>query len=231
MSKKYIEILTLLCVAHLEVKDVHKSYGARHILSGVNLRARSGEIVLIHGPSGVGKTTLLNIISGIDLPDRGKVLLDGVNLAGLSEDHRAKLRLRKIGLVFQNTALIEDLNVMENIALPLKLAGRKWKERVNELLHYFGIDSLKYEYPHSLSGGERQRVEIARALANNPEMLIADEPTSNLDDDNAARLLELLERIREDMGTIIIIATHDVRMKDMGERRYLLKEGKLHEIQ
>jgi len=229
MSKKYIEILTLLSVSYLEAINIHKTYGTRKILNGVNFRASGGETVIIQGPSGAGKTTLLNIISGIDLPDKGKVSLNGINIVRMDEDKRAKLRLENIGLVFQESTLIEDLNILENIALPLKLAGKRWKEKVTELVRYLGIEKLKYEYPHSLSRGEKQRVEIARALANDPQILILDEPTSNLDDLNAFKVMELLQKIREDMGTLIIIATHDVRITNIGDKHYFLKEGKLYE--
>jgi len=216
-------------VSYLKALNIQKFYGSRKILSNLSFTVEKGEVVIIEGPSGAGKTTLLNIISGIDLPDGGRVLLDGMNITRMSEDERARVRLKKIGIIFQSSALIEDLNVMENIALPLKLAGRKWKERVFDLLKYFGIEHLKYSYPESLSGGEKQRVEIARALANEPEILIADEPTSNLDDDNARNLVALLRKINRETGTSIIIATHDVRLKNLEGKRYLLKEGRLYE--
>ena len=213
----------------LRAIDIEKYYGTRRILRGVNLDVAQGEIVLIEGSSGNGKTTFLNIISGIDLPTKGKVLFENEDITKLSEDERAKLRLEDIGIVFQSSALIDDLTVMENIALPLKLAGKKWRERVKELIGYFNLGRVKYSFPNALSGGERQRVEIARALANNPKVLIADEPTSNLDDTNAHLVAQLITRVREDLKTTVVIASHDVRIKNLGDRKYILEKGVLHE--
>ena len=228
-SKEYIRILTLLPVLILRAINIEKYYGPRRILRNVNLNVAQGEIALIEGSSGNGKTTLLNILSGIDLPDRGSVIFQGTDITKLSEDERAKLRLENIGIVFQVSALIDDLNVMENIALPLKLAGKKWKERVKELVKYFNIEHIKHSFPNALSGGEKQRVEIARALANNPKILIADEPTSNLDDANALRVAQLIIRIREELNTTVVIASHDLRIKNLGDKKYILEKGVLHE--
>jgi len=216
-------------VVHILAKEVWKTYGTRVVLKGVNLTVDRGDIIIIRGPSGIGKTTLLNILTGIDLPDKGKVLIDNENIVKMSENDRAKLRLNKIGLIFQTANLIDDLNVIENIALPLKLAGKKWKERVNELLEYLKIEDVKYAFPTSLSGGEQQRVAIARALANKPEILVADEPTSNLDDKNTENIVNLIRRINKDMGVTIIIATHDPRTDTLNAKRYTMKEGLLYE--
>jgi len=228
-SKNYIPLLNLLSVSHLSVRNVWKTYGSRKILKGINLDVEKGGIVIIRGPSGIGKTTLLNIITGIDLPDRGEVLIDDENIVKMNENDRARLRLNKIGLIFQTANLIDDLNVIENIALPLKLAGKKWKERVNELLEYLKIEEVKYAFPSSLSGGEMQRVAIARALANEPEILVADEPTSNLDDENTENIVNLIKKINRDMNVTIIIATHDPRMEGLNAKKYVMKEGRLYE--
>ncbi len=216
-------------MAQIEVRNLWKSYGTKTILRDVNFSAESGDIILIRGPSGIGKTTFLNMLSGIDLPDKGEVIVDGVDITKMDENERAKLRLEKMGIIFQTSNLIDDLNVVENIALPLKLAGKKWRDRVNELLKYFGIEHLKYSFPNSISGGEQQRVAIARAVANNPEILVADEPTSNLDDENTENIVRLIKRINEDMGVTVIIATHDPRISHLGKRSYFMEGGTLHE--
>jgi len=228
-SKNYIPLLNLLIVVHISARNIWKTYGTRKVLKGVNLNVKRGNIVIIRGPSGIGKTTLLNILTGIDLPDKGEVLIDDENIVKMDENQRAKLRLNKIGLIFQTANLIDDLNVIENIALPLKLAGKKWKKRVDELLKYLKIEDVKYSFPTSLSGGEMQRVAIARALANEPEILVADEPTSNLDDENTENIVNLLKRINSDMGVTIIIATHDPRIDTLNAKRYTMKEGVLYE--
>ncbi len=184
---------------------------------------------MIRGPSGIGKTTFLNILSGIDLPDKGKVIIDSKDITKMNENERAKFRLNKIGVIFQSMNLIEDLSVIENIALPLKLAGKEWKKRVNELLKYMNIEDIKHSFPTALSGGEMQRVAIARAIANEPEILIADEPTSNLDDENTENIVNLLKKINKEMNMSIIIATHDPRMENLEGKKYFMKEGKLYE--
>ena len=199
-------------MSQIEVKNVSKSFGKKKVLDSVSFDVDKGKILLIEGPSGIGKTTLLNIMAGIDHPDEGTVMIDGEDIFKMNEDKRAKFRLEKMGVIFQQMNLIEDLNVMENIALPLKLAGKKWKDRVDELLKYMKIENLKYEMPSSLSGGEMQRCAIARAIANDPEILIADEPTSNLDNENTKNISDLFMRINKEMGTTIIIATHDPRI-------------------
>ncbi len=203
-------------MALVEVREVSKTFGKRKVIDSISFDVDKKSILLIEGPSGSGKSTLLHIIAGIDSPDSGTVLIDGKDIFALTEDKRAKFRLKKIGIIFQNFNLIEDLNVMENIALPLKLAGKRWKDRVEELLKYLNIEHLKYEMPNSLSGGEMQRCAIARALANEPEIIIADEPTSNLDDENTNNISSLFKKINSELGTTMIIATHDPRIINMG---------------
>ncbi len=211
----------------IEVKEIVKKYGDKTVLDKISLSVERGEIVLIEGESGVGKTTLLNIISGIDLPDEGSVFIDGKNIVKMSEDERAKLRLNMIGIIFQTYNLIEELNVEENIALPLRLAGKKWKEKVEELMEFLDISDLKGKRINMLSGGERQRVAIARALANDPRIILADEPTSNLDDRNTERVIEIFRRIREKYNATIVIASHDPRIVKFIDKKYLLENGKL----
>ncbi|AGB05234.1 ABC-type antimicrobial peptide transport system, ATPase component [Aciduliprofundum sp. MAR08-339] len=214
---------------YLNVSNVSKTYGSYMVLRRVNLNVDRGYIVMIKGQSGVGKTTLLNIISGLEIPDEGSVKIENIEITKLSENERAKFRLQRIGIIFQSTNLIDDLTVMENVALPLKLAGKRWKERVEDLLEYFGIKEKMHSFPSSLSGGEMQRVAIARALANDPELLIADEPTSNLDDENTENIVELMKKINKELGVTIILATHDPRLEKLNARKYIMKEGSLYE--
>ncbi len=214
---------------HIQALNINKSYGRKKVLENTTLKVEKGKIIIIEGPSGVGKTTFLNILSGIDSPDNGKVLIDNKDIFEMNENKRAKFRLNKIGIIFQDINLIEDLNVMENIALPLKLARKKWEEKVDELVRYLKIEDLKYSMPSSLSGGEIQRCAIARAIANEPEIIIADEPTSNLDDENTENIMKLIEDINNRMGTTVIIASHDPRVNYKDGKRFLLEGGKLHE--
>ncbi|WP_337954319.1 ABC transporter ATP-binding protein [Aciduliprofundum sp. MAR08-339] len=216
-------------MVYLNVSNVSKTYGSYMVLRRVNLNVDRGYIVMIKGQSGVGKTTLLNIISGLEIPDEGSVKIENIEITKLSENERAKFRLQRIGIIFQSTNLIDDLTVMENVALPLKLAGKRWKERVEDLLEYFGIKEKMHSFPSSLSGGEMQRVAIARALANDPELLIADEPTSNLDDENTENIVELMKKINKELGVTIILATHDPRLEKLNARKYIMKEGSLYE--
>ncbi len=209
----------------IEVKGISKTYGTRKIFDSLSFSMEKGEILIVEGQSGRGKTTLLHIMAGLDEPDEGTVIIDGTDIFRLSENQRAKFRLEKIGIVFQQINLIEDLNVMENIALPLKLAGKRWKERVDELLKYMKIEDLKYQMPSALSGGEMQRCAIARAIANSPEIVIADEPTSNLDDENTRNIGDLFLKINRELGTTIVVATHDPRIHYITKNVLSLERG------
>ncbi|NPA75870.1 MAG: ABC transporter ATP-binding protein [Euryarchaeota archaeon] len=214
---------------YIRAVDISKTFGTRKILDGASINVNKGEIVLIEGPSGIGKSTFLHILAGIDTPDSGKVIVEGTDIFALNEDRRAKFRLEKMGIIFQQMNLIDDLTVEENIALPLKLAGKKWKERVDELVRYLKIEEVRHAMPASLSGGELQRCAIARALANEPDILIADEPTSNLDNENTQNIGALFKKINKEMKVTLIIATHDPRIEFIGTKKYLLREGRLHE--
>jgi|Deesub1362A_J573_1020465.scaffolds.fasta_scaffold02848_6 ABC-type lipoprotein export system ATPase subunit len=215
----------------LRAENLWRRFEGRDVLKGLSLSVERGDMVLIQGPSGVGKTTLLNILAGLDIPDRGEVYIEGEPIFTMDEDGRARLRLNKIGMVFQDMNLIDDLTVYENIALPLKLARRKWKRRVEYLLDYFGIKDIARKKPYLLSGGERQRVAIARAMANDPPLILADEPTSNLDAENAERVAGMFVRLNESMGTTVVIVSHDPRIGHIGRRRYVLNDGRLEPLE
>jgi len=206
----------------IELLNVYKGYGAIEVLKDVNLKVERGEFIAIRGKSGVGKTTLLKIIGLLEKPDRGEVRLFGADVNRLSEDEKAKLRLHQIGFIFQFFNLIPSLTVLENIELPLALAGVKREERrrrAYELLNHFGLTGLAQRLPENLSGGERQRIAAIRALINSPEIILADEPTSSLDDENSALLMELLSRINRERKVTILLTTIDLyeRLHNKGQ--------------
>ncbi len=219
------------------LRDVWKYYRleSKHVpvLKGVNATIKRSEIVGIHGPSGAGKTTLLKILAGLERPDRGEVVVDGYLLTALDDDALAALRNTVIGFIPQDAGLIDELTVFENIELPLLIAGvdkDERRKRVEELIEYIGLKGKERALPRYLSGGERQRVAIARALANTPSLILADEPTANLDWANAKKVLQLFDKIRRDFGTTIVIVSHDPRVLEFVDRKFLLEDGVLREI-
>ncbi|MBS7627971.1 ABC transporter ATP-binding protein, partial [Candidatus Bathyarchaeota archaeon] len=192
-----------------------------------------GDFVSIRGKSGAGKTTLLRIIGLLELPDKGEVRLFGRSIDGLKDGEKSDIRLHQIGFVFQFFNLIPSLTVLENVELPLALAGVKKQEgrrRALELLEYFGLKGLAERFPDSLSGGERQRIAIIRALANRPKIILADEPSSSLDDENSGLLMDLLARINREEKVAIVLTTTDLYEGLPTKRDYVLKEGLLTEI-
>jgi len=216
----------------IELVDVWKSYGASQVLKGVNLNVREGDFISIRGKSGVGKTTLLKVVGLLEEPNRGEVKLFGRTANGLSDDEKSELRLHHIGFVFQFFNLIPSLTVLENIELPLALAGANRQERrrrARELLEYFGLTSMAERFPDTLSGGERQRIAIIRALANSPKIILADEPTSSIDDENSQLLMELLTKINRERKLTILLTTTDLYERLPANRDFMLKEGCLIE--
>jgi putative ABC transport system ATP-binding protein len=216
----------------IELSDVWKSYGATEVLKNVNLEVKEGDFISIRGKSGAGKTTLLKIVGLLEAPDKGEVKLFGKTVKGLSDDQKSNLRLHNIGFIFQFFNLIPSLTVLENIELPLALAGigkRERGRRAHELLEYFGLTSLAERFPETLSGGERQRIAIIRALANSPKIILADEPTSSIDDENSQLLMELLNKINRERKVTIILTTTDLYERLPTNRDFMLKEGLLIE--
>ncbi len=199
-------------------------------LSGLNLEVKKGEFTAIMGPSGSGKTTLLNVLGCIDKPTSGKVLLDDVDVAALPESELYKIRRKKIGFVFQTFNLLPYLNARENVELPMENTGKPKSERnsrARELLATVGLSGREEHRPQRLSAGEQQRVAIARALANNPAIILADEPTGNLDAKNKQEIVKLLANLNLNQGTTIIVVTHDGRVASHTERILLLSDGKI----
>jgi putative ABC transport system ATP-binding protein len=192
----------------LQIKGLAKRYGQATIFEGVNLELAPGEFVAIVGDSGVGKSTLLNCMAGLDSWDAGQVLLCGQAVNGLGDDARALLRRQHVGFVFQAFHVLPHLDVNQNIALPLMLLGRKEPERVSQLLDALGLSSLGERLPQQLSGGQLQRVAIARALVHRPALLLADEPTGNLDPGTAAQVMDALSAQTRSQGSALVLVTH-----------------------
>ncbi len=198
------------------------------ILDGVDLTLAPGEFVAVLGPSGSGKSTLLALLAGLDRPSSGDVRIDGVNLGDLGEDELALLRRHKLGFVFQSFQLLENLTARENILVPLELAGVSGaRERSDLLLEQVGLAERGHHYPAQLSGGEQQRVALARAFAAQPAILLADEPTGNLDSKTGEHVLELLIELWRDQGTTLVLVTHDERIAERAPRRIHLRDGKI----
>ncbi len=217
----------------ISIENIHKSYlmgkEAVPALRGVSLEIEQGDFVCLMGPSGSGKTTLLNIIGGLDEPSRGHVTIDGENLVAMSENELAYLRLQKMGFVFQNYNLLANFTAHENVEAPMVLSKIGRKERVQRtinLLEKVGLADRAHHYPGELSGGQQQRVAVARALANNPPILIADEVTGDLDSESGAAIMQLLASLNEE-GTTIVFVTHDPRMAEFAHRLIHMYDGKL----
>ena len=218
----------------LKIENLTKTYnlGKRNVqpLTNLNLEVKKGEFTAIMGPSGSGKTTLLNIIGAIDKPTKGKVLLDNVDIANLPESQLYKIRRDKIGFVFQSFNLLPYLNARENVELPMELAGKfkgERSKRAKELLALVGLSGREEHRPNKLSQGEQQRVAIARALANDPAIILADEPTGNLDITNKQEIVKLLANLNLKEGTTIIMVTHDGHVAAHTERMIFLSDGKI----
>ncbi|MCW4045893.1 MAG: ABC transporter ATP-binding protein [Candidatus Bathyarchaeota archaeon] len=220
--------------AVLKLEKLSKTYtlGKRSVpaLSNVNLQVNKGEFVAIMGPSGSGKTTLLNVLGCLDKPTTGTVLLDGVDVVRMPENALYKIRRSKIGFVFQTFNLLPYLNARENVELPMentKTSKTERKQRASELLGMVGLSGREEHRPHRLSAGEQQRVAIARALANNPAIILADEPTGNLDAKNKREIVTLLANLNLKQDTTIILVTHDGQVAAHTERVVLLKDGRI----
>ena len=211
----------------IDVNGVVKIYEGRSaVLDGVTFSVQEREFVAIYGRSGCGKTTLLNMLGGLDRPTSGRIVIDGENIIGLSEDELASMRLRKIGFVFQDYNLLSDLTVRENVGLPLRFSKRTERGQVDELLKKFDIHGISEEKANKISGGEAQRTAIARAMINEPRIILADEPTGNLDVENTEKVIEIFNLVRRDFNTTIVLATHDRDLATYASSKVLISEGK-----
>ncbi|MPY63819.1 ABC transporter ATP-binding protein [Streptomyces spongiae] len=220
----------------VRVENVHRSYGsgaaAVHALRGVSFDVPRGELVALKGRSGSGKTTLLNLVGGLDEPDEGRITVDGLDLSGLGENGLLELRRDRVGFVFQSFGLIPILTAAENVGVPLRLRrtepGER-EERVELLLSLVGLADHAEQRPGELSGGQQQRVAIARALANNPSLLIADEPTGQLDAETGHAVMELLRAVVRSEQVTALVATHDATLLDLADRVLELRDGEIVE--
>jgi len=221
----------------LQVHDVRKSYRMGKVvvpaLRGVSFEVEEGGFLTIFGPSGSGKSTLLHLMGGLDRPDDGEILIDGSNILKLSDSKLAELRLNKIGFVFQFFNLLPRLTALRNVELPLAIAGISEKEtleRGKKMLKFVGLEARENHRPYELSGGEQQRVAIARALITNPKIILADEPTGNLDTKTASEIVQLMRKLNEERKQTFVVVTHDPRVAQEAHRTVHLKDGLIETI-
>ena len=218
----------------VELKNVSKVYKMEKVevlaLKGVNMKIKKGEFVAVVGPSGSGKSTLLHMIGCLDRPTKGEVILDGIEVSKLDDNELSKIRAEKIGFVFQFFNLYPTLTALENVELPMMIVEKdreERKKRARELLKIVGMEKRAEHLPSQLSGGERQRVAIARALANDPPLILADEPTGNLDSKSGKEIVTLLDKLQEEEGKTIVMVTHMLDIAKFAERLIYLKDGEI----
>lgn len=214
----------------IEIRNVEKSYGSLHVLKDINLTIENSKVVAIVGPSGAGKTTLLHIVGTLDRPDKGEIIMDGKKLSALSDNQLSEFRNQHIGFVYQFHHLLPEFTAVENVALPAMIAGKSRKEalvRATELLDFLKLKDRVGHKPNELSGGEQQRVAVARALMNNPELILADEPSGNLDTENARKLHQLFFDLRDQFHQTFIIVTHNEELATLSDRKIVLQDGKV----
>lgn len=215
----------------INVENIHKSFGSLEVLKGVNLHVSSREIVSLMGPSGAGKTTLLQIIGTLDTPDSGRVLIDGIDVLALKERKMAEFRNRKLGFVFQFHQLLPEFTAIENVMMPALIGGLSFgdaRKKAMHLLDFLGLKNRTDHKPSELSGGEKQRVAVARAIINNPSVLLADEPSGSLDSHNRAELHTLFSDLRDQFGLTIFIVTHDEELASKSDRIIHIKDGTIN---
>ncbi len=212
----------------ISASNISKSYGNLQVLKGIDLQIKEGEIVAITGKSGAGKSTLLHILGTLDTPDSGDLEMNGKNPFQLNSKQLSKFRNKHIGFVFQFHHLLAEFTALENILIPARIASfniDKYRQRALELLHILNISDRKDHKPGQLSGGEQQRIAMARALINNPDIVLADEPTGNLDNKTSEDLHNLIIRLREELGQTFVLVTHNDKLAELSDRRIQLSDG------
>ncbi|HNO71456.1 MAG TPA: ABC transporter ATP-binding protein [Bacteroidia bacterium] len=212
----------------ISAKDIHKHYGNLHVLKGVSLMVNKGEVVSIVGTSGAGKTTLLQILGTLDKADQGEISINNINISTLTEKKIHAIRNKQIGFVFQFHHLLPEFTALENICIPAYIAGEtksKTEEKAKELLGFLGLEQRANHKPAELSGGEQQRIAVARALINNPSIILADEPSGNLDSTTAKDLHRLFFTLREKFQQTFIIVTHNEELANMADRKLTMRDG------
>ena len=209
----------------IKLENVEKSYGDHKVLRGINLEIRRGEFISITGSSGCGKSTLLNLIGGMDIPEQGRVIIDGVNISAYTDENLTLFRRIKVGFIFQFFNLLPNITVFENISMPLLLNGAENDEKVRAYIQDMGLGGKENTYPYQLSGGEQQRVAIARALIHDPEIVLADEPTGSLDSETGTMIMDIIQRLIRETRKTVVLVTHEAHIAAYAQRMMTMKDG------
>ena len=221
----------------IEAKNIHRKFGKgdliTHVLKGIDIEVQEGEFVAIMGKSGAGKSTLMYQLSALDEPTDGEILIDNVDIIGLTEKERTQFRLNTLGYVFQDYALVPDLSARENVMMPLLMRNWSWKEaelKADESIDAVGLEGKYNNLPSQLSGGEQQRIAVARALAGNPKIIFADEPTANLDSISGQQIIELITKLHRENGQTVVMVTHEPEYAENCEKIFWMEDGKIVDV-